>query len=81
MRRAEDVNLASAPQNPDVTATRLRLQAAVDMHTALRLADDDDLAPARGLITDMLEQVSASRNLSFFVFFNRDPDSYIYTGT
>ena len=57
MRRAHDVDLESAPQNPDVTATRLRLQAAIDMHTALRLADDDELVAARGLINDMLEQV------------------------
>jgi hypothetical protein len=56
VRRAAG-DLGTSPHNPDVTATRLRLQAAIDMHTALRLADDDELVAARGLISDILEQV------------------------
>jgi hypothetical protein len=52
-----DAMLFARPHNPDVTATRLRLQATIDMHTALRLADEDELIAARGLISDILEQV------------------------
>lgn len=56
-RAAGAETLKSRPHNPDVTATRLRLQAAIDMHTALRLADDGELSAARGLINNMREQV------------------------